>query len=239
MQPLRIAPSRLVFGAALLLASVPLAAQPVPTGREVVERYVEAVGGRQALARVQHRHAVYEMSVDGRVMTMDVKMARPNHGLVTLTTPMGPLVSGFDGTIAWVNSAMTGAQLLEGPEAEQAMRRARFDGDVLFDAYTRLETLGREEIDGQPCWNVRMSSEDGEEATRCFHTETGLQVGATENGIRVVYGGYLEVDGLKYPASMTSVMDGERVTITLKRVSHDPIPAETFALPAEVRALLH
>ncbi|HEU0014410.1 MAG TPA: DUF4412 domain-containing protein, partial [Longimicrobium sp.] len=122
---------------------------------------------------------------------------------------------------------------------QAAIRKGAFDQDVLFNAYDEFETIGREVINGQSCWNVRMTGAETGEVTRCFSTETGLQVAATEAGRQLLYAEYREIDGLKYPAVMTGTVEGQSVTMTLKSVSHAPLPPETFALPADVKALVN
>ncbi|HEU0014513.1 MAG TPA: hypothetical protein VFQ45_12560, partial [Longimicrobium sp.] len=85
---------RYAAAALAVLVSAPAAAQTLPDARQVLDRYVEAVGGRAAVERPQSRHAVYELEVGGMTMKMEIRAARPNRTVVTMSTPIGDMVSG-------------------------------------------------------------------------------------------------------------------------------------------------
>lgn len=72
----------ILAGAALaLVCSAPAArAQQLPPARQIVERYVEAIGGRRVLEQQRFRHIVTEVrsSVAGFDWAIDSKFARPN-----------------------------------------------------------------------------------------------------------------------------------------------------------------
>jgi hypothetical protein len=220
--------------------AAPAAAQPLPSARQVLDRYAEAIGGREAAQRIQSRHLVYEISSGGMTINMDVKQRRPNLGVVVMSTPMGDIRSGFDGQVAWVVGP-TGPMVLPGEQGEEVRIRSAFDADVLFDVYETVETTERAEYGGRACYKVRMVSATGTEAFRCFDVDTGLLVAleATQNGMPVtaVYGEYREFGGLKYPASFTSSAMGQEAVTTLVSVEYTDIPASELAAPAEIKAL--
>ena len=222
-----------VFGA-------PASAQPLPAAQQVVDRYVEAVGGRDKVASIQSRRVVYRLSANGMTLESEAIQRRPGLGATIVRTPMGDSRSGFDGRVAWMTSP-AGAQILEGAEAEEVRIRSAFDADVLFDAYETVETTGRAEYAGKACWKVRMVTAAGIESFRCFDVETGLMVAyeATQNGMPVVaiYDEYREFDGLKYPSRLSTSAMGQQFVTTLVRVEHVDIPASAFVPPDAVRAL--
>lgn len=222
-----------------LLSAAPAAAQ-LPAAQALVDRHVEAIGGREAAARVQSRRLVYEIDAGGMAITAEVRMRRPNLLAAVTSTPMGEARTGYDGTTVWGVSAM-GAQILQGAQAADVRERSGFDADLLYDIYPVMETVERTEYGGKPCYRVRMVTAGGTESFRCFDAETGLMLATTQTqgGVQVtaVFDRYLEVDGVKYPAHSVASVMGQAIVTTLRSVEHADIPASAFALPDEVKAL--
>lgn len=224
------------------------AAQQLPPAAEVVEKYVTAIGGRTTAQRFTSRHVTAEMSMPamGVTMTMETWTARPNRMLARMNMSGMAIASGFDGTVAWATSPMTGPKILEGAELRQALDQANFDNNVDFTrVFPTMETVGERTVDGKACWNVRMVSANGTEVHNCFEKETGLLIGSIakqhttmgEVTADVVMGEYRDFDGLKMPTRMTTSMAGQQLVTTIKSVSHAPVADSLFALPPEIRAL--
>jgi hypothetical protein len=245
------------YGRSLALAALVLAAhagtaaaQQLPPASQVVEKYVQAIGGRAAAERFSARHVTAEMSMPamGMTMTMESWMARPNRSFSKMEMSGMAITSGFDGTTAWVNSPMSGPKILDGAEFKQALDNANFDNNVDFTkVFPTMQTVGERTVGGSACWNVRMVSSNGTEVHNCFDKVTGLLVGSiakqhTQMGemtADIVMSDYREFDGLKLPTRMTMTMGPQQVVTTVKTVSHAPVPDSVFALPAEIRALRH
>jgi zinc protease len=238
MQSLR----RISFAAAALAAfAMPAAAQELPAAQQVIDRYVQAIGGRDKVLSIQSRRLTYEISAAGQTIGMVGLQRRPNLGVVTMTTGMGEVRSGFDGQNGWVISPM-GPQLMDGAALEEVRIRSAFDADMLFDVFQTVETTERAEYAGKACWKVRMVTAAGTEAFRCFDVNSGLLVAleTTQNGMPVtaIYDEFREFDGLKYPSRFTSAAMGQEAVTTLVNVEHVDIPASQFVLPDAVKALL-
>lgn len=256
----RISFARAVGVAVLALAAHTAAAaqQPVPRSggslppaKQIVDKYVDAIGGRQMIGRYNARHTQAEMSMPamGMTMNMDVYQARPNKMFTRIEMPgMGTTTSGFDGHVAWVNNPMQGPRILNGPELNETLSRADFDANLdPSKNFPTMETVGERTIDGHACWNVRMVSATGIEAQNCFDKTTGLLIGSTmkqrtqmgEMQVEVAYSNYHDFDGIKMPTTTTMNMMGQQMVTTIKSVSHAAIPDSTFDLPADVKALQH
>ena len=245
------------IGRSLGLAAVALAvqagaaaAQQLPPASQLVEKYVQAIGGRAAAERLAARHVVAEMSMPAMGMTMQMETwtARPNRMLTKMEMSGMSITSGYDGTVAWMNSPMSGPKILDGPELRQAVDNANFDNTVDFTkVFPTMETVGERTVDGHSCWNVRMVSAAGTEVQNCFDKESGLLVGSishqhTQMGdvtIEAVIGDYKDFDGLKLATRMQMTMGPQQVVTTIKSVSHAPVADSIFALPPEIKALQH
>jgi hypothetical protein len=236
--------------AALALAATAgaAAAQQFPPAAQVVQKYLQAIGGPAAAARFSSRHVTAEMSMpsQGMTMTLETWTARPNRMLAKVGMGGMTMASGYDGTTAWATSPMSGPKILEGPELKSALDNANFDNNVDFaKVFPTMETIGERTVDGHACWNVRMVSANGMEVQNCFDKESGLLVGSIakqfsamgEMTADIVMSEYRDFDGLKMPTRMTTSMMGQQLVTTIKSVSHEPVADSMFALPAEIRAL--
>ncbi len=246
--------NRIRIGRALALAALALAAhagdacaQQLPPAQQIVDRYVRAIGGRPAFARLASRHMVAEMSMSGMTMQMETFTARPNKMLAVVNVSGVTITSGYDGQVAWTNSPMTGPRVLtEGAELKQALDNAQFDRSLdPSTSSTSMTTVGERTIGQQACWDVKIVSANGNESTNCFHKETGLLIGTRakqtsqmgEIEADIVISDYKDFDGVKMPTRMVANVMGQQMVTTIKSVSHAPIPASKFELPAEIKAL--
>lgn len=236
-------------GAALTVAAAPAQAQTLPTAEQVVARYVAAIGGEQAIAAQQFRRVQIEMSMPaaGMSMTAEMMQARPNKAVMNMEIPgLGSMRQGYDGQVAWSVNPMQGPKILEGKELADMLRQFDFDANLRFSHLFRtMETVGRAEVNGESCVNVRMVTEGGDEVLNCFADDDGLLVGAvvktsTEAGqmeSTITFHDYREFGGLKMPTRTSMSMMGQQMEMTVKSMSTDPIDASVFELPAEVKAL--
>lgn len=236
------------LAALALLAALPARAQEMPAAQQIVDRYVEAIGGKAALARQGSRHTVLETSMPamGMTMTMEMYQARPNKLFTRMEMQGMTFTAGYDGQVAWSNNPMQGPRVLEGPELAQTLQQADFDASMDFaKSFPTMETVGRREVAGRPCWNVRMVHTSGVEMHNCYDVESGLLVGATakqaspmgEVEADIVFSDYQAFDGVKMPTKTTMSMMGQQMVTTIKAVHHAPVPPSVFELPAEVKAL--
>jgi hypothetical protein len=245
------------FGRALGLSALALAvtagaarAQQLPPAAQVVDHYLQAIGGRDLAARFQSRHVTAEMSMPamGMTMTLESWTARPNRSFSKVDMSGMTMTSGYDGAVAWVNSPMSGPKILDGPELKTALDNANFDNNFDFaKVFPTMETIGERTVDGHACWNVRMVSANGTEVQNCFDKESGLLIGSiakqhTQMGeitADMVMSEYKDFDGLKMPTRTVMTMGPQQVVTTIKSVTHEAIADSVFALPPEIKALQH
>jgi hypothetical protein len=240
-------------GLALCLAlALPLAAaaQQLPPAKQLVDRYVEATGGRDAYMKHKSRTTEIEIEMPAMGMKMPMRMvqAAPNRMLTEAQMPggAGTMRSGYDGSVGWQINPMAGPALMSGAELEQAVQQAEFYGTLNYDKlYQTMETVERTEIGGRPCYRVKLVTRTGRDTWQCFDTETGLMVatgGKQESqmgtlDVTTLLGDYKEFDGVRMPTRATAQMMGQQMVTTVKSVSHAPVDASAFALPAEIQAL--
>lgn len=238
------------LGAALAFADEPAAAAKLPSGEEVLENYVKATGGRDAYAKLQNRTSsgsvdIPAANIKGTVVTMQ---AAPDKARVTMDLPgVGKSEQGSDGETVWEKNPVTGVRILEGAERDMMLRQLKFNAELNWkDSYTSAETVGVEEVEGKPAYKVKLTASDGSIVHNFYDKESGLLVKSdsiykSQMGdlpISVMIGEYKEVDGIKVPMLATQTLQGMQMKLVTDTVKHNSeLAADTFELPAEVKAL--
>lgn len=184
------------------------ASAPLPTVEQVLEKYVQALGGREALAKVTTRVVRgSRVGADGVLVPEEVYQKAPDRMSVKTSYPNVTFTSGFDGAHAWARDNK-GADQLNDQFAEALRREAEFFSGVrLRELYPHANVVGSETLGGRETYVVSAAAADGGEEKFYFDAQTGLLVrrylefrtplGRTP--VQVDYGDYREVDGVKLP----------------------------------------
>jgi hypothetical protein len=242
----------LVLVAALAATPAAGAAQQaaLPEAGQLIARYVEAIGGRDAvLSRTNSRTTgTFEMPSVGLRGELEVLSARPNRLMTRVTIPgLGVVRSGFDGTVAWDMNPMVGSRVLAGAELDAMKDQAHYLAAVRDASLLRSrQTVERTEIGGQPCYRVELVWNTGRESSDCYHVESGLLVATTMKQespmgsveVTTVVSDYKDFGGIKTPTRMEQEMMGQKQVMTITSVEYDVVGEDAFALPAEIRALV-
>jgi len=246
----------MVLGLALTAAgaavhALPADAQtPFPDAAELIDRYVEARGGRDAIlapnsVRTRGKVVMQTVGAEGtmEMATQDGRM------VMTMEIPgMGAMRSGFDGTVGWSVDEMMGPRLLEGGELD-AMRDMAHPLAELRDAslFAVRETVERREMAEEPCWLVRLEWRSGRETLECYHVDTALAIATIETQespmgameVTTYVDEYRETDGVLMPVRVTQEMMGQRMIImTVDEMVHDDVDPSELEPPAAIRALM-
>ena len=181
---------------------------PLPTVEQVLEKYVRALGGREALGRVTTRVVKgSRVGADGVPVPEEVYQKAPDKMSVKTTYPSVTFRSGFDGARAWARDSR-GADQLNDQFAEALRREAEFFAGVrLRETYPNASVVGRETLDGREAYVVGAAASDGGVEKFYFDAQTGLlarryvefRTALGRTPVQVDYGDYREVDGVKVP----------------------------------------
>ena len=224
--------------------------QNLPTGKEIVERYIEAAGGREAMAKVKNRVIKAELSMEqmGITGTTVITQARPNlyHAKAEISEVV-TVENGSNGKTAWELNSITGPRLVEGEEKGMMLWMQRFDDTRYDEDMKSVECVGTVDVKGEECYKVVMTPKEARAFTMCFSKESGLPVKVElvfahmfgDIQVESWLGDFRDVDGILYPhTAIEAVMRSEMKT-TVTEIEHDvEIPKEFFELPAEIRTLL-
>jgi hypothetical protein len=148
----------------------------LPTVEEILDRYIKALGGMQALEKVTTRMRKGSVTVAGLHGTFEFYEAAPNKGLLIglLPPPAGSVQQVFDGTNGWVKN-QSGVFPMTGDGLDQMRREWIFYGDVkLQEQFKAMSVAGRERLDNRE-FHVVMGTRPGGQIERFyFDVHTGL-----------------------------------------------------------------
>jgi len=245
--------------AALLLA--PLYAQApakteapssqLPDAREIINRHVTAIGGRDAILAHKSMHAVGTLTVPAQGLSGPMELFQatgPNRTLTKFTVEgIGEIAEGFDGSHGWSMSPMTGPMLKVGKELTQAKFDADFYGDLRDPkTYVEVKTVEKTTFEGRPCYKVSLKRIDGVADFDFYDVATGLRAGSintrdTQMGVITmtsIESDYKKNGKLLQPMSVKQQVMGIENKITLTKIEFDDVPSSAFEPPAPIKALI-
>lgn len=238
---------------AATLQDAPTASEKLPSGTEVLKKYVEATGGEAAYKNRKSMVTKASMSMPGmgQAIDMTIYQKAPNMMATVVTIPgMGEQTTVFNGETAWSDSAMTGPRLMTDEEMTSIKRQAAMDAQTAPEKYYEsIQTLSRTEFAGEAAYELELVPKDGGETiTQFYSVESGLLIGqsytqATQQGdieVRITMSDYREVGGIKMPFKSTleypAMSMSQELTISSIEVDKD-IDAKLFEVPEEIKQL--
>lgn len=180
-------------GSTVPMTTVPLPAvekgvepepQGLPSVDQILTKYVQALGGEQALRKITSRVITgtqYIPTGPGGTIPVPANIERsqkaPNLTLNTYRTAAYTVSDGFDGTRAWAQAA-TGR--VTEPSATDQMRAKR-DADFylpldLKQTYTQMQVQRVEDVNGHDAYVVIARPQGDREERLYFDVQTGLLV---------------------------------------------------------------
>lgn len=223
---------------------------PLPGARSIINRHLEAIGGRAAILSHSSTRATgtFTMPSAGLTGTIEVMAAKPNKNVVKVKIGgVGEIVEAFDGTRGWSISPMSGPMLLEGKPLEDRQFDADYYADLHDDSrFLSMTTIEQTEFDGRQCYKVKLVRKNGSEDMEFFDVKTGLKAGRTatrETPMGAMTATHVETDYKKFgnllvPTTIKNTIMGMQQVITIQTVEYDNVSASTFEPPAEIKALI-
>jgi hypothetical protein len=229
----------------------PAPAAELPDAREIINRHIKAVGGRDAILRHKSLHAKGTLSVPTSGINGPIELfgaANPDRMVVKTTVPgIGEIIEGFDGSHAWSISSITGPTLKVGKELSQTKLDADFYSELRDpQKYPSVKTVEKTTFDGRPCYKVAVTRVDGSQDFDFYDAATGLRAGSintreTQMGTLTTTsteGDYKKFGDLLHATKVTQKVMGIEQVITLASIEYDKVDPAAFAPPAAIKALI-
>jgi hypothetical protein len=245
------------FAAALFTLGAVLApmsaarAQDLPPAKDLIAKYVEAVGGVEAFKKYKSVRvkAALDIPAGGISGALTILSRLPNETMMVIDIPgMGQMKQGMSGDIAWYSNPMQGSRVLTGKEAEamvndgpDPMNYLRMSSNI-----TSSETVEKATYDGKECYKVKHTYKSGRTAIDCFSTTDGLIVATVakapsamgEIEQTTLLSAYKDFKGMKRPTTMVIEAQGQQQVLTISEVTFDDVKDSEMVLPPEIQAQL-
>jgi outer membrane lipoprotein-sorting protein len=212
------------------------------TADQVLEKYVSAMGGADAMKKVTTREMKGTITAMGNQSSIDVLTKAPNKRVTISHMGNGESITAFDGKEGWMGSTGRPARTMSSAESAAASIDAEFYLPLrLKDLFPQLRRGRPETIDGVEC-EVLNGSAPGMPSVRLYFAKnTGLLVRQVRladtplgrNPTQVDYADYKSFDGVMTPLKWTLSRPNGRFTIQVNDVKINAVIDDAkFAKPA-------
>lgn len=210
-------------------------ANPVklPAAKEVVDKYVKAIGGRDALLKHKSRYqtGTIELSPMGVKGTVETFSRSDNRALTKISLDgIGDILDGYDGTTAWTSNPVQGNRVKAGNELEQSKRQSLFGREANIDKiYTSLTVKNVEKIGDREAYVVVASTTGLPDDILYFDTETGLMLRSDsvvlapegQQATSTFYDDYREVNGIKSAFKVRAKTPAFEILTIISEIKYD------------------
>jgi outer membrane lipoprotein-sorting protein len=227
---------------------------PARTADDVIEKHLAALGGRDALAKLETRisKGTVSVSLQGTDISgpIEIYNKAPNkmrtHFELDLSSFGGDNVvvdQRCDGKTAFISHSMQGDREITGSQL-QGMVNAQFPSPLMVYKQTgaTVQLTGTDTIGGRQVYVLRYTPKTGPATRQYIDAETYLSLRAVTTLDAPELGGaaeqttdvsdFRDVDGIKVPFTLHIVNPAQTVTITLASVEHNtPIDEAMFTRP--------
>jgi hypothetical protein len=225
--------------------------EPLPTAKQVVSRYVNAIGGEEVLRRQTGRAFTGAMTFPGNpVPAPFAEYAAPpsSYRLIVDIPEAGAYEEGVTNGIGWSVDPRGGATLLEGTRLGVILLRADFYAELDYSKnYRSMRVVEKTTYNDRPAYRLELETMFGTVIDEFFDTETGLLLGSTTkeplpNGrtltIRMLLDDYKEYGGRLFPLRTTLKTAGGEQVVVIRSVEIGSVKPSEFDPPPDVQVLI-
>ncbi len=230
---------------ALLLSLAVVVPPGAATLEEVIEKHVEARGGRENWDKISTLRMTGDYTAFSKVEPFTLTRARENSYVLDTKMNGRVVITGYDGAVTWWDNHWfkEGAQRMTGIDADVARGDAHFINPLwnYEELGMQAEYLGETEYEGMPALGIKLTRPDGQEETWYLDPETYLEYARTAPGSdfgrplpqRTFYDDFREIEGVKIPHLVeTQWYTRDRVMNVAKVEINAEIDPSFFRMPA-------
>ena len=214
---------------------------PAPTADQILDKYIAALGGADAIRKVTTRVEKGAISFSGHESPIEIFAKAPDKRISVMHSPNGDSLTAYDGQGGWLGNAGRPARDMSAPEAEAA----KLDADFYFAVHAKEvfsqfrvghpEKIGEREAvtligirQGQPPVRLYFDQASGLLLRQVRFADTPIG----RNPTQIDYADYREVDGVRVPYRWTLSRPNGRFTIQIKEVQQNlPVDDSKFVKP--------
>ena len=220
----------------LFVGALALAQTPTPTVDQIIDKYVEAIGGKVAFDKLTSRVMIgsFENSARGLTVPLEIYAKAPDVRVEILG--FGEASQGFNGVDGWsMNVTEDGFRELTGPALARFKRQSLFNREVkIREQYARLTAAGKARIGGRETYVLDGVVSGAGTEKLFFDVQTGLLVRQSAGAIEIDFEDYREIDGVKLPYTIRRTFPNVPgiISSTFRQITHNvPIDESKFKVP--------
>jgi photosynthetic reaction center cytochrome c subunit len=217
-------------------------ATSLPNADKIIEKYLQAMGGAEGVARISTRLQKGTLTVGTAQFPLEVLSKRPANRVTTVRFPNGESVTGFNGQIGWLSTPGHGVHEMSSAEVDASQMDAypQFAMDPR-QIFRELRVQQQEKVDGRPTYVVSGIRENRPPVQLYFDQESGLLIRLLRyvdtplglNPAQIDYADYRQEGAVRIPFRWTIARPGGRFTIQIDQTQQNvPIDDKKFAMPA-------
>jgi hypothetical protein len=221
------------------------ASPTTPTVEQILDRYVQALGGKEAVQKPAT--CVMKGSITtpatGETGSIEVYRKAPNKQVIVIDIASngGPTPQGYNGSAAWYVDPDEGPQDMD-PGGAAAMKfQSEFYRDIrLKELYSKFAFGGTAKVGSRDAYVVEASRQDGGREKMYFDTASGLMVRNDtpyvtpdgESTMQSTFEDFQAVDGIQVPFTVRQSTPDYDYVIRYKDIRYDvPIDDAKFEKP--------
>jgi len=212
-----------------------------PSADQLLEKYVQALGGAAAVDKITSRVAKGTIEVGDKSFPIELYSKDPEKRISFTHMPEGDNVTAFNGQEGWLGTVGRPMREIHGPDLDGAA----IDADLhlathLRRIFSKVSTRGTEKIGDHEVYEVVGQREDKPPLRLYFDQQSGLLVrlvrfGETPLGrlpTQIDYADYRIADGVKVPFRWTLARPNGRFTIQVTELKQNvPVDDAKFTKP--------
>jgi len=194
--------------------------------KDIIEKYLDAIGGRDALSKVEDRTTIMRGTAMGQGITLIAKQKAPNKLRQEIKAGGMEQTVLFDGEKGMM-SAMN--QKIEVKDKELEALKIEANMEFMMDPESygiKLFYEGTEKVNSKDAEKIKMVLPSGLRWFSYFDVESGLKVKdekelQTQMGLMnqtFTFEDYKEVDGVKYPHKILQSASGQAIDVSVSSI---------------------
>ena len=203
----------------------------MPSVDDVLAKYRKAIGAA-ATDRITNRVTKATIDVVGisRGGSYETYEAAPNQAVTTVDAhPLGKMQIGFNGRIGWERTP-AGVKTIKNPDVTAAMKRsADFYAQITLKGVYQITLAGMSKIGYREVFVLDLQPPKSEVERLYLDAQTYLPVrsnrmtmlGGVLAPVEIYFDDWREVDGIKYPFSITHSLAKLTLLLTIKEIKHN------------------
>jgi photosynthetic reaction center cytochrome c subunit len=214
----------------------------LPGADQILEKYLQAVGGLDAAARISTRIQKGTLTVGSEHFPVEILAKALAKRVATVRFPGGDSVTGINGEEGWLSTPSRAVHGMSPAEADAA----KMDAELFFPAslkqiFKELHVEQEAQINGREAYVLEGTRANLPPVQLYFDQQSGLLVRVLRfvetplgrNPTEVDYSDYREEGGLKTPFRWTVARPSGRFTIQIEQMQQNvSIEDGKFAKPA-------